>query len=188
MRELIKQFVKIVAETLPISEPIFEFGSLQVPGQEEFADCRPLFPGKKYVGCDMREGLGVDRILNLHHIELPSESVGTVLTLETLEHVEFPRKALEEVHRILKPNGILIITSVMKFPIHEYPYDYWRFTPEAFKSLLKSFSHSFADFAGDEQFPHTIVGVGFKSSPPRKLMDDFLGRFKNWKKYWSNPP
>ena len=56
MRESIKEFVKIVSETLPIPEPIFEFGSLQVPGQEGFADLRPIFPNKKYIGCDIREG------------------------------------------------------------------------------------------------------------------------------------
>ncbi|MDI6603123.1 MAG: methyltransferase domain-containing protein [Patescibacteria group bacterium] len=167
MRELIKQFVKIIAETLPISEPVFEFGALQVSGQEGFADLRPFFLGKKYVGCDIREGPGVDRILNLHHIELPSESVGTVLILDTLEHVEFPRKAMEEVYRILKPNGFTVISSVMNFPIHDCPSDYWRFTPQAFKSILKLFNFSFVDFAGDEHFPHTVVGLGFKGLPPK---------------------
>ena len=34
MRELIKEFVKIVSETIPIKEPIVEFGSLQVQSQE----------------------------------------------------------------------------------------------------------------------------------------------------------
>ena len=56
MRELIKQFVKICAETLPISEPIYEFGSFQVAGQEGFADVRPIFQGKEYIGCDIRGG------------------------------------------------------------------------------------------------------------------------------------
>ncbi|MFQ5929050.1 MAG: methyltransferase domain-containing protein, partial [Acidobacteriota bacterium] len=102
MRESIKHFVKICAESLPISDPVYEFGSLQVPGQEDFADLRPLFPSKKYVGADMRDGPGVDTILDLHDINLPSESVGTVLMLDTLEHVEFPRKAVEEIYRILK--------------------------------------------------------------------------------------
>lgn len=162
MRESIRQFVRICAETLPISEPVYEFGSLQVPGQEGFANLRPLFSGKKYVGADMRQGPGVDLILNLHDIKIPSESVGTVIIMDTLEHVEFPRKAIEEVHRILKPNGTLIISSVMKFPIHDYPYDYWRFTPEAFKSLLRPFNSRFVDFAGESVFPHTIVGIGIK--------------------------
>ena len=43
----------------------------------------------------MREGPSVDVILDLHNIDLPSSSVGTVLLLETLEHVEYPYKALD---------------------------------------------------------------------------------------------
>lgn len=184
MRESIKEFVGICAQTLPIQGPIFEFGSLQVAGQEGYADLRTYFPGLKYFGCDMRAGVGVDKILNLHEIELPSESVDTVLSFDTLEHVEFPHKAMSEIFRILKPGGIAIISSVMNFPIHEYPQDYWRFTPEAFKSILKPFSHSFVDFAGDEDFPHTVVGIGFKSN--LISLDQFLAKFKGWKERWSH--
>src|SRR3990172_11260268 len=108
MRDSIRQFVRLVAETLPVPEPIFEFGAFQVPSQVGFADLRPLFPGKEYVGCDMREGPGVDRILNLHRIDLPSESVGTVLVLDTLEHVEYCREAVAEIHRILRPDGLVV--------------------------------------------------------------------------------
>jgi SAM-dependent methyltransferase len=162
MRKIIKDFVSIIAKHIPVGEPVYEFGSLQVPGQENFADLRPLFPGKQYFGADMREGPGVDKILNLHEIEMPSEHVGTVLCLDTLEHVEYPHKALKEIYRILKPDGIAVISSVMNFRIHDYPHDYWRFTPEAFKSLLKPFSDSFVSFVGLEDFPHTVVGIGFK--------------------------
>ena len=188
MRQSIKEFVKIVAETLPILEPIYEFGSLQVPGQEGFANLRPIFPGREYVGCDMREGPGVDKILNLHDIDLPSETVGTVLILDTLEHVEFVRRAMEEVLRILKRDGIIVISSVMKFPIHDFPYDYWRFTPEGFRSILKPFSSCFVDFAGDKLFPHTVVGVGFKGSVSKERMDDFLAKFADWKQRSHRPP
>jgi SAM-dependent methyltransferase len=179
MRQTTKNLVSIVAKTLPVSEPIFEFGSMKVPGQETLADLRQLFPNMKYVGCDMREGLGVDMILNLHNIELPSESVGTVICLDTLEHVEYPYKAMEEIHRIIRPNGFVIITSVMNFPIHDYPYDYWRFTPEAFRSLLKHFDSSFVGFAGEESFPHTIIGIGFKGNQPP--MYNFIKEYEKWK-------
>lgn len=188
MRDYIKEFVRICAETLPITEPIYEFGSLQVPGQEGFADLRPIFTGREYVGCDMQDGPGVDKILNLQRIELPSETVGTILLMDTLEHVEFVRKALDEVHRILKTNGMVVASSVMKFPIHDYPYDYWRFTPEAFRSLLRPFDSAFVDSVGDERFPHTVVGVAFKGPLPEGPMRDFRTTFEVWKKRWHRPP
>jgi SAM-dependent methyltransferase len=181
MRESIKQFVKICSETLPIWEPIYEFGALQVEGQEEFADLRPIFPGKEYIGADLRNGPGVDVILDLHDINLPAESVGTVLILDTLEHVEYPRRAIEDAYRTLKGDGILIISSVMNFGIHDYPQDYWRFTPEAFRSLLKQFSYSFVDSLGNPEFPHTILGIGFKSLGHRDLISEFLRQYESWK-------
>jgi SAM-dependent methyltransferase len=186
MREAIKDLVKTVRENLPIYEPILEFGSLQVPGQEVFADLRHLFQGKKYIGCDIRKGPGVDRILDLHKIDLPNESIGTVLILDTLEHVEYPRKGLEEVYRILKPNGLVVVSSVLNFPIHEHPHDYWRFTPDGFKSLLKDFSQSYVDFAGDPLFPRTIVGLGVKDSEFQ--LKEHINIFEQWKNKWERVP
>lgn len=186
MRELVREFVKLCSEILPIREPIYEFGSLQVEEQKDFADLRSLFPAKRYVGTDMREGPGVDIVLDLHNIGLCSESVGTVLILDTMEHVEFPRKAVEESYRILRKNGVLIMTSVMLFPIHNYPNDYWRFTPEGFRSLLGPFASCCIGFSGCEEFPHTVIGVGFKkNSIPNNIKDKFLSRFKDWAVKWS---
>ena len=184
MRESIKQFVKTVADTLPIKEPIYEFGSMQVPGQEGFADLRSLFPGKEYVGCDFREGLGVDKVLNLHGIDLPDNTAGTVLCLDTMEHVEFPHKAAAELQRITQTGGMIVLSSVMNFPIHEYPYDYWRFTPEAFKSILAPFDEVFVGAAGEELFPHTVIGVAFKGQG--SVGEEFLKRYEQWKRNWYN--
>jgi SAM-dependent methyltransferase len=180
MRQNIKNFAKIISETLPVMEPLYEFGSLQIEQQIGFSDLRPLFPQKEYIGCDMRQGPGVDKILNLHDIELPEESAGFVLCFDTLEHVEYPHKALKEIHRILKPDGIAVIGSIMDFPIHDYPYDYWRFTPEAFKSLLKPFSNKFVGFQGNKLFPHTVIGIGFKGKMP--ALNKFTLKYNQWQR------
>lgn len=184
MRESIKEFVKICAETLPITEPIYEFGSLQVPGQEGFADLRPFFKGKRYIGADVRDGPGVDVPIDLHNINLPAESVGTGLALDTLEHVEYPRTAIEQIHKVLRPDGMVIISSVMRFRIHDYPHDYWRYTPEGFKSLLKCFANSFVSYAGKKKFPHTVVGIGFKTDAPEP--GKFTSAFEKWQLRWSD--
>ncbi len=186
MRNVIKEFVSICARHLPVSEPIYEFGSFQVPGQDDRSNLRVHFPGKKYIGADMRQGPGVDVILDLHHIELPSESVGSVLLLETIEHVEYPRKAIDEVYRILKPKGILIMSSQMYCPIHDFPHDYWRFTPEAFKSLLKPFSQVTVTAAGQSLFPHTVIGIGSKGPVNEIDLSAFHQELAAWKQYWTD--
>ncbi|KKN10245.1 hypothetical protein LCGC14_1038590 [marine sediment metagenome] len=182
MIKLIRQFVEICAEILPISEPIYEFGSFQ-GSQGSFLDLRPFFPDKEYIGADMQDGLGVDIVLNLHDIDLPSDHVGTVLCLNTFEHVEFPRKAIEEIYRILKSNGILIISSHMNFPIHGAPNDYWRFTPDGFRSLLKTFDLSFVEFYGDHINPPFVIGIGFKGSISENIKNKLIIKIKHWKVY-----
>ena len=185
MRQSIKEFVGIVATELAVPEPIYEFGALQVEGQESFANLRGLFPGKPYHGCDFREGPGVDHVLDLHAIDLPPEIAGTVLLLDTLEHVEFPRKALEELYRVLKPGGLLVMSSVMNFPIHGYPHDYWRFTPEAFRSLLRNFESLVVVAAGEPTFPHTVVAVAWKEGD--EATKALGSRLETWRQRWRDP-
>ncbi len=147
-------------------------------GQEGFADLRPLFPGKTYIGADVREGPGVDRILDLHQIDLPDASVGLVLVIDTLEHVEFPQRAMEEIRRIVWPGGLVVITSVMDFPIHDYPSDYWWFTPDGLRSLLQFLPGSLVEHAGDPMSPHTVVGLGLNGPTPP--LGALLPRLKQW--------
>lgn len=185
MREIIKHFVRVVAGTLPVGEPVYEFGSRQVAGQEGFADLRPYFPGKEYVGCDMEPGPGVDRIEDLEHLALPDDAVGTALVLETLEHVQRFWVAMQEVHRVLRPGGLVVISSLMNFAIHEFPQDYWRFTPQGFEVLLEQFPSRRVWFAGWSDFPHTIVGVGAKGPGQFEFPATFLAGMREWEEHWA---
>lgn len=181
MRKSIRGFVELASQSLELAAPICEFGAWQAEGQEDIADLRDLFPDKQYIGADMREGRGVDRILDLHAIDLADASVGTVISCDTFEHVEYPRRAIEEIHRILKPDGVVVLTSVMNFPIHAYPNDYWRFTPEGFRSLLNIFDHVFVgEFGLEAAHPETVVGLGFKGAEPN--LDAFLALYEKWRK------
>jgi len=176
MRDNVKAFVRDVAELFEIPEPIYEFGSLQVAGQEGYADLRPLFPGKRFIGCDARIGAGVDRIEDLMQLSLADGTAGTVLILDTLEHVEQCHQAMSEVYRILRPEGILAISSVMLFPIHECPADYWRFTPEGFRLLLRPFQTALVSHEGEPEIPHTVFGLASKSRLPDEAMAEYLRR------------
>jgi SAM-dependent methyltransferase len=162
MTPLVCEFVKRCSESLNIQEPIIEFGSLRVSGQEIYPDLRTYFSGKEYIGADMRAGNMVDKVINLHNTGLPDNSVGCAICCETFEHVEYPQQAIDEIYKILKSNGILIITVPFRVPIHAHPDDYWRFTPSALKSLMKRFYYVWTDSFGKEEFPHCVVAIGFK--------------------------
>lgn len=177
MRKPIWKYLTLALETLPIVEPIYEFGAFQVDGDATY-DVRQLCPGREFVGCDMREGPGVDKVLDLHNIDLADASAGTVIMMDTLEHVEYPHRAVEEVHRILRPGGVLIMSSVLDFFIHDHPNDFWRFTPDGFRSLLKPFTQSHVGYYGREVFPHTLVGVGCKGL--EYDLSTYLQRYQVW--------
>ena len=162
MRPHVWEFLRLCAQELVCPEPIVEIGAFQVPGQEAISDLRPLFPEKTYIGCDMQPGTGVDRIENIHQLSFRSGEVGTFLLSDTLEHVADPLRAMREIHRCLREDGLVIYTSVMNFPIHGYPNDYWRFTPEAFRSLATDFARAMIFFCGPKEFPHTVCGVAAK--------------------------
>lgn len=135
-------------------EPIVEYGSLQVGGQEGYADIRRFFTGKRFTGCDFREGLGVDVVDNMENSCFKDGEVGTVVCLETLEHVKHPCRALREARRILKPGGYLLVSSPMRMGIHDYPADYWRMTADGLSILL-------AD-AGFEEYEAEDTGEEFE--------------------------
>jgi SAM-dependent methyltransferase len=166
MRDHNKAFCRLVAETFDCPGPVYEFGSYQVEGQEGYANLRDLFPGNDYVGCDMRPGPGVDRVEDVTAIRLPDASVGTVLCIETFEHVFEVRRAFDEVHRILKAGGIFVITSPLNFRIHAYPDDYWRMTPSCLRRMLEPYGARITGFQGHQAFPHSVMGLGIKAPAP----------------------
>jgi len=167
MRDHNKAFCRLVAETIECPGPVFEFGSYQVEGQEGYANLRSLFPGREYVGCDMRPGPGVDRVEDVTAIGLPDGSAGTVLCIETFEHVFEVRRAFDEVFRVLAPGGVFVITSPLNFRIHGYPDDYWRITPSCLRRMLEPYGVRVSGYQGYKAFPHTVMGIGIKSPLPR---------------------
>ncbi len=172
MRDHNKAFVRAAAETFDCPGPILEFGSLQVEGQEEYADLRGLFPGKPYLGCDMRPGLGVDRVEDVTRMSFGDATAGTILCIETFEHVFEVRRAFDEVFRVLRPGGIFVITSPFNFRLHGYPDDYWRISPSCLRRMLEPYGGRLAGYQGHAKFPHTVMALAVKSPAPA----DFAAR------------
>lgn len=184
MRAHIKEFVEICARTLPITEPIYEFGSLWPPSQGAFADLRYVFLDRKYVGVDMQSGAGVDLVCALPDTKIQDGCVGSLICVDTLEHVEYLRDSLSEFHRIMNDGAVIIVASVFSFPIHNYPQDFWRFTSEGLRSLLRDFISVNYGFIGPELSPSTVWAIGFKVKVPSYDQNNFLKEILSWKNKW----
>jgi SAM-dependent methyltransferase len=182
MRPAVLEFARDVAEGFTLSEPLVEIGARAAEGQEDVADLRSIFKAEKHIGCDIQEGPGVDQIEDVHHLSFEDGSVGTIICLETLEHVADPLRAVQEMHRVLQPGGLLAISSLMFFPIHAHPWDYWRFTPEGFELLLEPFESKLVVAQGWELMPEGVFGIGVKGS--KELTTAQLPRTMNIAQHW----
>src|SRR5471032_2792087 len=166
MNHFIHGVTRAIVETFDLPEPIVEIGSYQVEGQEPIANLRRLFPDKKYLGIDMRPGPGVDCVANVERLPQETGSVGTVLALNTFEHVKCFWRGLDEVHRVLRPDGVLILSTPFHFRIHEFPHDYWRFTPAAYETLLEDYPSKIIGWHGAKNRPANVWAIAFREKRP----------------------
>lgn len=93
-------------------------------GLRPFAD---LIPGKT-IALDHRPRPDIDLIGDAHRLPFADEVVDAVVCTEVFEHLLDPPAAAQELIRILKPGGRLVLTTRFCFPLHDRPADYWRFT------------------------------------------------------------
>lgn len=61
-------------------------------------------------------------------IPLPDNTADLVICTETLEHTKQPHLVVKEMYRITKVGGTVLLTTPMVWPVHEAPYDFFRYT------------------------------------------------------------
>jgi SAM-dependent methyltransferase len=68
---------------------------------------------------------------------LPFEdgSFDTVLSIQVLEHTPHPQPLLNEMGRVLRPDGLLILSAPFSARLHEEPYDFFRYTPHGLRAM-----------------------------------------------------
>ncbi len=166
MRHSIRVFLESVQKfTLTDNKGVVvEMGAYNIEGQDDISNIKSIFPSAtEYYACDMREGPGVDRIENVQHMSFDDSSISLFIMLDVLEHVQDPFNAMKEVHRVLDDKGLVVISSVMDFPIHAHPDDYWRYTPSGFLELCSDFENVVVFSEGYERQPHSVMAIASKS-------------------------
>jgi len=127
--------VSAAARELPPGTRVLDAGAGNAPYRELFTHCdyrTQDWPASSHPGARH-----ADIVADLHELPVRTGRFDFVLCTEVLEHLPEPGQALAEIRRILRPNGQLLITVPFVIELHEEPYDFFRYTPQALSRLLE---------------------------------------------------
>ena len=136
-------------------------GQLQGPLLDVGCGSKPyqgLFPVPRYVGLDIdsetaRKRGVADAFYDGTRFPFGDAEFQSVLCNQVLEHVFQPEPFLQEIRRVLKPGGRLLLTVPFAWDEHEQPHDFARYSSFGLRALLER--------------------NGFRVLKQRKLLDDF---------------
>jgi len=101
---------------------------------------RPLFENRlaQYVACDLERTELVDVIASGESLPFTSHSFDVVLCTQVFEYFDHPHLAAKEIHRVLRPGGVLLM-SVVSFGPRFVDDEHWRYTPSGIQAVLHPF-------------------------------------------------
>ncbi len=143
----VNAFVERAASGLPGGTRVLDAGAGEAAYRELFAHCR-------YVATDLGVGDAtwnygnLDSLSELTRLPFRSGAFDVVLCTQVLEHVEWPRECVRELHRVLRTGGTLFLTAPMAQAEHQAPHDFFRYTSYGLRAILDG-----AGFLGGEILP-----------------------------------
>ena len=120
---------RALLKLVPEEEAILNLGS----GPREVSDKR------KIINLDIYTYKNVNVLADIQRIPFKDNSIGGVIDIVVLEHIENPHLVINEIFRILKPGGYTYTVVPFIFGYHSSPNDFYRWTPEGIKKLFSGF-------------------------------------------------
>lgn len=131
-----------------VNGTVLEIGSGEGYGIMELAD-----KSKKYIAIDkydspiesnLKEKNNIEfRKMNVPPLKFEDNSIDFVVTFQVIEHIKDDEKFVQEIHRVLKPGGKLILTTPnILMSLSRNPWHFREYNPTEMKEILEtSFSN-----------------------------------------------
>jgi SAM-dependent methyltransferase len=132
-RGLLKGITKLAPE---LSGKMLDFGCGRSP-------YKPLFQVDSYTGVDVETSghsdsdKKADVLYDGTIMPFPDGTFDSFICSEVLEHVFDIDHALRDLHRVLSPSAMGIVTTPFAWPEHEQPYDFARYSRFGLKHVLE---------------------------------------------------
>ena len=129
----------------------------------------------RWIYADMRSEVIPTVVADVQQLPFQNQCFDVVLCLEVLEYVPSPAAALDELNRVLKPDGTLILSTPF---LHrsDTDNDNWRFTQNGLQRLLKGAGFQIEDMKQQGAALATAVNIlkfsvySMSSNSGRKLV------------------
>ena len=142
---IIKQFAKGIQ-----NKHILEIGT----GAESISALKYFSYSNTFIQSDIWPGFNQIDVLDMKQFEV----FDIIICANVLEHVYDYKKAIHNIHKALKPNGTLLLISPFGYPIHDSPFDFFRFSRYALLNMLVDFREVRIEEKGIKSFP-VVYGV-----------------------------
>ncbi|OGE80355.1 MAG: hypothetical protein A2826_02775 [Candidatus Doudnabacteria bacterium RIFCSPHIGHO2_01_FULL_43_23] len=132
---------------------ILDAGS-STPWRKEMAPYKKWFAHAEYETLDLDPASEVTYRADIQEMPLPNESYDAVICKAVLHIIPSPAQAVAEIHRVLKPGGLVLAYVPYIYPYHGQKgvcLDYWRFSKDGIRELFKNF-HSLEVSPADGYF------------------------------------
>lgn len=97
-------------------------------------------PAIRLLAFDIYASEYVHFVADAHRIPLPDAAVDGVVVQAVLEHVLDPGRVVEEIHRVLRPGGVVYAETPFLQHVHEGAYDFTRYTESGHRWLFRRFA------------------------------------------------
>lgn len=134
-RQPILAFMQTAAAAIAPGAAVLDAGAGEAPYRELFAHCD--YRTSDWSNSVHEGAQAADFVASLDALPIPDRSFDAVLNTQVLEHVADPFAVVQELQRVLVPGGELFLTVPLVNELHEEPYDFFRYTPYALRSLFE---------------------------------------------------
>jgi len=91
----------------------------------------------EWIGTDMFAGEDVDLVADVHRLyEVIGRKFDIIISRADFEHFKYPQLAAFQISKCLNMGGLVFVQTCHTFPLHSYPFDYFRFSREALSACF----------------------------------------------------